>query len=129
MRITDLLIRRLDSRYLLAKLNFFGAKRGGHFRQTRGEFTKFSNNTGYFNPYTLNEWLLRFSLWTYEKTDGYLMVSDLQGVLTEKGYVLTDPVILCKDELRFGTTNMGPEAMERVRVSAKAHLDEMRATV
>ena len=87
------------------------------------------NNTGYFNPYTLNEWLLRFSLWTYEKTDGYLMVSDLQGVLTEKGYVLTDPVILCKDELRFGTTNMGPEAMERVRVSAKAHLDEMRATV
>ena len=94
-----------------------------------GEFTKFSNNTGYFNPYTLNEWLLRFSLWTYEKTDGYLMVSDLQGVLTEKGYVLTDPVILCKDELRFGTTNMGPEAMERVRVSAKAHLDEMRATV
>ena len=58
------------------------------------------------------------------------MVSDLQGVLTtEKGYVLTDPVILCRDELRFGTTNMGPEAMERVRVSAKAHLDEMRATV
>ena len=27
------------------------------------------------------------------------------------------------------TTDMGPEAMERVRVSAKAHLDEMRPTV
>ena len=33
----------------------------------------------------------------YEVTDGFLMVSDLQGVRTAEGYTLTDPVILCED--------------------------------
>ena len=38
---------------------------------------------------------------------------------------MTDPVILCRDELRFGSTNLGPEAMVRVRASAAAHLAEL----
>ena len=53
------------------------------------------------------------------------MVVDLQGVRGPDGYVLTDPVILCKDEMRFGSTNMGVEAMERVKASATAHLAEL----
>jgi len=90
-----------------------------------GVFTKYSNNLGYWNPETLDEWLLRFSLFTSEATGGHMMVADLQGVRTADGYVLTDPVVLCKDEMRFGSTNMGSEAMERVTASAHAHLAEM----
>ena len=90
-----------------------------------GAFTKFSNNLGFWNPDTLDEWLLRFSLWTLEATSGHMMVVDLQGVRGPDGYVLTDPVILCKDEMRFGSTNMGVEAMERVKASATAHLAEL----
>ncbi len=43
-----------------------------------------------------------------------MMVADLQGVLAAEGYVLTDPVILCEDVCRFGSTNMGPDAMRRM---------------
>ena len=91
----------------------------------RGSFTKYSNNLGFWNPDTLDEWLLRFSLWTFEATAGHMMVVDLQGVRGADGYVLTDPVILCGDEMRFGSTNMGVEAMERVKASATAHLAEL----
>ena len=58
--------------------------------------------------------LLLCCRWTYEATGGYMMVADLQGVLAAEGYVLTDPVILCEDVCRFGSTNMGPDAMRRM---------------
>jgi len=54
-----------------------------------GEFTRYSYNTGYWEEATLDQWLLKFALFTHEVTKGYLMVADLQGVLTEDGYVLT----------------------------------------
>ena len=43
-----------------------------------------------------------------------MMVADLQGVMSAEGYVLTDPVILCEDVCRFGSTNMGPDGMRRM---------------
>ena len=73
----------------------------------------------------LDEWLLRFALWTYEVTGGYLMVTDLQGVLTAEGYTLTDPVVLCTDLTRFGSTNLGAEMMARCRASTEAHLEAL----
>eukprot|EP00541_Cyclophora_tenuis_P016185 CAMPEP_0116573890 /NCGR_PEP_ID=MMETSP0397-20121206/19061_1 /TAXON_ID=216820 /ORGANISM="Cyclophora tenuis, Strain ECT3854" /LENGTH=164 /DNA_ID=CAMNT_0004102537 /DNA_START=14 /DNA_END=510 /DNA_ORIENTATION=+ len=45
-----------------------------------GKFIKFSNNTGYWDESHLDETLLRFTLFTFEATGGYLMLTDLQGV-------------------------------------------------
>ena len=40
--------------------------------------------------------------WTHDVTHGFLMVADLQGALMRDTIFLTDPVLLCKDILRFG---------------------------
>lgn len=90
-----------------------------------GDFTRFSFNTGFWDDARLNEWLLRFALWTYEVTDGFMMVADLQGVHTRSGFVLTDPVVLCKDLKRFGNTNLGEELMLRNKITAEKHLADI----
>eukprot|EP01041_Mallomonas_annulata_P018359 gene18359-37259_t len=77
---------------------------------------------GYVNAALIDESLARFSRWTYEVTDGYMMVVDLQGVHTEDGYILTDPVILCEDVTKFGKTNLGKAAMLRCNASLSAYL-------
>jgi Alpha-kinase family len=77
------------------------------------EFTHFSNNTGYWNQDCLDETLLRFTEFTYQTTGGYLMVTDLQGVRKGAEYYLTDPVVLCQDVLRFGSTNLGEAFMQK----------------
>jgi hypothetical protein len=90
-----------------------------------GSFTRFSYNTGHWEEDRLDPWLLRFALWTYEVTGGFLMVADLQGIQSDQGFVLTDPVILSTDLRRFGNTNLGAEMMERCKASAEAHLFTM----
>jgi hypothetical protein len=90
-----------------------------------GSFTRFSYNTGLWEEDRLDPWLLRFALWTYEVTGGFLMVADLQGIQSDQGFVLTDPVILSTDLRRFGNTNLGAEMMERCKASAEAHLFTM----
>jgi len=90
-----------------------------------GSFTRFSYNTGPWEEDRLDPWLLRFALWTYEVTGGFLMVADLQGIQSDQGFVLTDPVILSTDLRRFGNTNLGGEMMERCKASAEAHLFTM----
>jgi hypothetical protein len=90
-----------------------------------GSFTRFSYNTGPWEEDRLDPWLLRFALWTYEVTGGFLMVADLQGIQSDQGFVLTDPVILSTDLRRFGNTNLGAEMMERCKASAEAHLFTM----
>ena len=89
-----------------------------------GVFTKFSNNTGYWNDEELHETLLRFTDFTFLATNGYLMVTDLQGVKDGENFVLTDPVILCKDKNRFGNTNLGPVMMARCIKSTRALMKE-----
>jgi tetratricopeptide (TPR) repeat protein len=97
-----------------------------------GQYTKWSNNTGFWNHTSTTEeckTLARFSRYTYAVTHGHIMVVDLQGVLAaadggkERRFVLTDPVILCKDLGRFGNTNMGPGFFKRCLDSAKRCLD------
>jgi len=87
-----------------------------------GEFIKFSNNTGFWDEDHLDETLLRYSKYTLEATKGYMMVVDLQGIKCEGGYILTDPVILCCDILRFGSTNLGGSAMKRCNDALEAYL-------
>ncbi|KAG7364997.1 alpha-kinase family protein [Nitzschia inconspicua] len=87
-------------------------------------FTKFSNNTGYWNEDEINQSLLLFTRFTLEITNGYLMVTDLQGVRNGDEYVLTDPALLCKDKTRFGGTNLGDDFMKRCMDSTDAMLEE-----
>lgn len=89
---------------------------------TGAEFTKYSNNTGYWNDDEIDETLLRFTLYTYEITGEYLMVTDLQGIRKDGVYYLTDPVILCNDLLRFGNTNLGRPFMKKCLESTRAYL-------
>jgi len=66
------------------------------------------------NPDAYNKTIATFSMWTYEYTNKYLMVVDLQGVVSQShGIVLTDAAILCHDVMRFGATNLGPTAIDR----------------
>ena len=88
------------------------------------EFTKYSNNTGYWDADSLNETLLRFTKYTHNATHGYIIVTDLQGVCKGNTYHLTNPVILCKDILRFGNTNLGETFIKKCIDSTKAHLNE-----
>jgi Alpha-kinase family len=88
-------------------------------------FTKFSNNTGYWNTDHFDATLALFSQWTYTVTGKFLMVTDLQGVKTDTGYILTDPVVLCHDLSKFGSTNMGPLFIKRCMHSSKTLLAEL----
>lgn len=87
-------------------------------------FVKYSNNTGYWNDEELNETLLRFTDFTFVATNGYLIVTDLQGVRKGNDFFLTDPVILCEDVLRFGHTNLGEKFMKKCIDSTRAILSE-----
>ena len=93
-------------------------------RLPEGAFVKFNNNTGQWDEDYIDESLLRFSDYTYQMTRGYLMVADLQGVKKGNEFVLTDPVILCKDLLRFGSTNLGGKFMEKCISSTRAYMKE-----
>lgn len=75
----------------------------------------------------LFEYLTAFAHWTYCASNGYLMVTDLQGIVTsvpldtkssqdsklkaEKTVLLTDPAIHCTANTRFGRTNLGTRGM------------------
>jgi hypothetical protein len=74
-----------------------------------GVFKKWSNNQGYVNTSEYAHLLNAFSHWTYEFTNEYLIVTDLQGFVYKRNeYILTDPAILCEVDMdRFGSTNLG----------------------
>jgi hypothetical protein len=73
-------------------------------------FQKYVDNAAHWDEYLLDEvnTLPLFARWTHDFTEGYMMVADLQGIEEDNEYILTDPVILCKDISRFGVTNLGP---------------------
>mmetsp|Transcript_85562 Transcript_85562/g.276112 ORF Transcript_85562/g.276112 Transcript_85562/m.276112 type:complete len:178 (-) Transcript_85562:426-959(-) len=83
-------------------------------------FKRFSANTGFWDPKHYDPTLGAFCRWTLLNTEGYLLVSDLQGVELKDRFVLTDPAILCEDLSRFWGTNLGPDFMERVLKSLNA---------
>ncbi len=88
--------------------------------QIEGEYKKFNNNYGYVSGRNYNEILNAFSHWTYNYTKGYIMVVDLQGVISGSKFILTDPAIHCEEDsgealglLRFGNTNLGKKGMKQ----------------
>ncbi|CAG8481305.1 32997_t:CDS:2 [Racocetra persica] len=54
-----------------------------------------------------------FAHFTYQYTEGCLVVYDLQGADVHNEFLLTDPVIHCIDLLRFGTTNLGKSGIQK----------------
>jgi hypothetical protein len=96
------------------------------FREHSTAMIKYTNNLNYvLNPEGLDEngrrrreLAVAFSHFTYDITDGYLLVCDLQGVSTidlkgKETLLLTDPAIHCAKHLRFGKTNLGNLGMEK----------------
>ena len=77
------------------------------------DFIKWTNNTSFVNIDSYSDTVDAFSHWTYERTKGYLMICDLQGVqVSSNQYLLTDPAMHCTDVLRFGTTNLAEKGMK-----------------
>jgi hypothetical protein len=74
-------------------------------------FVKWTNNAG--NILNRHMELIEFAKWTHVLSDGYLLVSDLQGVVKKDGAItLTDPAVLCTDLRRFGPTNINHAQMK-----------------
>ena len=64
------------------------------------------------------------SLFSYQYTDGHLMVTDLQGYFdkTQNAYFLTDPAIQCRSLDLFDCTNLGNENMKNCLEIYKKYL-------
>lgn len=80
-----------------------------------GKFMKWSNNNNYLMNICNTDWsatMEAFTHWTYHFTNGYLMITDIQGIVKSDEYILTDPAIHCTDINRFGDTNFGKKGME-----------------
>lgn len=68
------------------------------------DWKKFTNNY----ETSKSNFLASFSHFTFAMTAGYLMVTDLQGVIKGGSYFLSDPAILCADSESFSEeTNQG----------------------
>ena len=75
-----------------------------------GRYEKFNSNAGYVAKASdINDAMQAFSHFTWKKSGHRILVCDLQGILTDKGIVLTDPCIHSRDEdlIRYGRTNLG----------------------
>ena len=76
-----------------------------------GEYTKWNNNYTYVNEEDKTS-LQAFSHYTYIKTNGKLLVCDIQGVKDTNQYSLTDPAIH-SDTQDYGDTDLGETGMEK----------------
>jgi hypothetical protein len=76
------------------------------------EYKRFNVNTGVITK--LRHTLEAFAHFTYEYTEGYLVVCDLQGIELTDEFLLTDPAIHCIDPLRFGGTNFGEDGINKL---------------
>lgn len=68
---------------------------------------KWSNNIAWRNDNQVySSTLDAFSHWTYDITDGFLMIADFQGLERNSHYILSDSAIYCKEETS-GLTTLG----------------------
>ncbi|UJR38569.1 hypothetical protein I4U23_031235 [Adineta vaga] len=107
-------------KFIMLKLVFDRSDDGKHRNLTmeryiEGSYKKFSNNAGYINLDDPAFTLQAFSHWTNERTDGNMIVVDLQGIDIgdNQTYLLTDPCIHSTDLMRFGRTNLGKPGIKR----------------
>ncbi|OMJ65255.1 hypothetical protein SteCoe_38688 [Stentor coeruleus] len=80
-----------------------------------GKYIKFNNNNGFVNKEieAMHPLLQTFTHFTYHYTSGILMVVDVQGVINDEYYKLTDPAIHTADSKKIlrDPTNLGTGGM------------------
>ena len=72
------------------------------------KYQKFNSNTGWADD--RNPWprvMQALSHFTYHKSGGQFVLCDLQGGILRDGVVLTDPVILSRNQNKYGVTDLG----------------------
>jgi len=74
-----------------------------------GTWIRYSNNVNYVNTKEYAATLHAFSHWTYQRSNGLLMVTDLQGVQVagsdgKNVFMLCDPAVHCKHVYRYSRT-------------------------
>lgn len=80
-----------------------------------GAIVKWCNNFKHVNYKKYSAAVHAFCHWTWHKTEGELMVVDIQGYYDEEKdeYMLFDPAIHCVSDIcRFSSTNLGKRGME-----------------
>lgn len=73
-----------------------------------GTYHKFNSNTGFADGFARMQALSHYS---FEVSNGSMVLCDLQGIRKDDIYILTDPVI-CSSNQRFGATDLGPKGIE-----------------
>lgn len=79
-----------------------------------GKFTKWLNNYGYVSgEVSFAKSMPAFAHWSWWHTDGEKMIADLQGVRSDDGYTLTDPVLMSGtvNGRTYGCTDTGVEGI------------------
>ena len=120
LQITNQTITVKKIKFIMAKLVLEPLDAGKYRYMTterfiEGSYKKFSNNAGFVNYDDPATMLQAFSHWTYEYTNGEMIVVDLQGIVIKDNqkYLLTDPCIHSTDFMRFGRSNFGKSGMKR----------------
>lgn len=72
-----------------------------------GTYVKFNSNGGYVNPNVNSATMAAFSHWSFHQSNGQLLICDLQGVLNNGNYRLTDPAIHSQAKNTYGLTDLG----------------------
>ena len=77
-----------------------------------GNFQKYISNSGWVRPHCTTEYpsMPAFAHWSWVNTRGRRLVCDLQGVLNNDGYILTDPAILSLQHA-YGATDLAVHGM------------------
>ena len=83
-----------------------------------GEYMKWNNNFDYVNEEDKTS-LQAFSHFTYMKTNGKLLICDIQGVKDKNQYSLTDPAIHSDTPGKYGETDLG--LIEGMKAFFKKH--------
>lgn len=76
------------------------------------KYQKFNSNTGWADDSM--PWpkvMQALSHFTYHKSAGQFVLCDLQGGILRNGVVLTDPVILSRQQNKYGVTDLGIEGI------------------
>ena len=78
-----------------------------------GYFVKFIDNNGWINEDEFHSTLHTFAHWTWVYTKGNILICDIQGVTANNTFLLTDPALHHKDDMKFmySETNLGEDGI------------------
>ena len=112
IKFTDIAVNRVTSRldYGTPKLNEYVVVED----YIPGDFKKWCNNYGYISAeVSFAKAMPAFAHWSWWYTKGEKMIADLQGVRSDNGYTLTDPVLMSGsvDGRQYGCTDTGIEGI------------------